>query len=418
MADPTLRSRLGSRRYLLLAVLLVAFAALAINCHPPHVLTIETGPVGGSYHQAALRYAEFLGGRGIKVDIRPQPNSMEIVRNVADRTSPIDVGFVAQDVGAMVGRGVVTAGQIQLQPLFIFASAELGRRSVLDNLRGRRIVMPPEDSATSDAAVKVLELYDITAENSSFTFMPLADAARALQAGRFDAGIFMLAPENATIKALAADSSLRLMPYTEGRAVANHLPFLRPVNMPRGIYNIADVIPPHDTPMVAATVGVVIKDTLHPYLTYALLEAMSALHRAPTYLSGAGEFPTLDGAQLVAHPVAQAYYKGGVPWTYRELPPWLASMIDRYDVVGFGLLVVGLIALFIGPVADLLSGVVEAFALGSARRIDRATTVTTHLDAGQRRRLDRAERLLRWIDPVHPSLPALAAIRSRTEAGL
>ena len=248
--------------------------------------------------------------------------------------------------------------------------------------------------------------------------MPLADAARALQAGRFDAGIFMLAPENATIKALAADSSLRLMPYTEGRAVANHLPFLRPVNMPRGIYNIADVIPPHDTPMVAATVGVVIKDTLHPYLTYALLEAMSALHRAPTYLSGAGEFPTLDGAQLVAHPVAQAYYKGGVPWTYRELPPWLASMIDRYDVVGFGWLVVGLIALFIGPVADLLSGVVEAFALGSARRIDRATTVTTHLDAGQRRRLDRAERLLRWIDPVHPSLPALAAIRSRTEAGL
>lgn len=418
MADPTLRSRFGSRRYLLLAALLVGFALLALSSRPPRVLTIETGPVGGSYHQAALRYAQFLGQRGIQVDIRPQPNSMEIVRNVADPKSSIDVGFVAQDVSDMAGHPVVTAGQIQLQPLFIFASAELGRRSVLDNLRGRRIVMPPEDSATSDAAVKVLALYDITAENSSFTFMPLADAAKALQAAKFDAGIFMLAPENATIKALAADTSLRLMPYTEGRAVANHLPFLRPVHMPRGIYNIADVIPPHDTPMVAATVGVVIKDTLHPYLVYSLLEAMSALHRAPTYLSAPGEFPTLDGAQLPAHPLAQSYYKSGVPWTYRELPAWLASMIEQYDTHGLGLLVVALVALVLSPLTDLITGLIEAMALGAVRRIDRRTAVTHRLDPNQRRRLDRAERMLLWIDPDHPALPALAAIRGRTEAGL
>ena len=415
MADATLRPRFGLRRLLLLLLVLVVFALLGVLSRPPHRLVIETGPEGGSYHQVALQYRAFLARRGIDVVIQPQPNSMEIVRHVADPKSSVQVGFVAQDVRDMANEPVFAVGQIQLQPLFIFASAELGRRSVLDNLRGRRIVMPPEDSATSDAAVKVLALYDITAENTSFTFMPLAEAAKALQTGRFDAGIFMLAPENPTIRALAADSSLRLMPYTEGRAVANHLPFLRPVVMPRGIYNIADVIPPHDTPLVAATVGVVIQENIHPYLVYSLLEAMSALHRAPTFLSGAGEFPTLAGAQLAAHPQALTYFKSGVPWAYRELPPWLASVIDRYQILGLLLLGIGAIALLLGPISDLGSGLVEAMALGSVRRIDQVTLPARAPTPTQRARLGRAERVLRWIDPDHPALPTIADIRRRGE---
>ena len=49
-------------------------------------------------------------------------------------------------------------GLIQLQPLFIFASADLGRRSVLDDLRGRQIVLLPRNSATAAAALRVFEL--------------------------------------------------------------------------------------------------------------------------------------------------------------------------------------------------------------------------------------------------------------------
>ena len=111
--------------------------------------------------------------------------------------------------------------------------------------------------------------------------------------------------------------------------MANHLPFLRHVVLPRGIYNIADAIPPYDTPLVAATVGIIIRDNLHPYLIYSLLEAMTVLHRPPTFLSGAGEFPTLAGAQLNAHPIAMDYYKSGLPWAYRDLAPWIASMSCR-----------------------------------------------------------------------------------------
>ncbi len=397
----------------MLLVVLGLLVVAAWSAWPPSTMTIETGPVGGSYHQTALLYRDALARQGITVTVKPNPESMEIIDHVAARGSGVDVGFIAQDVSHMAGEAVVTVGQVQLQPLFIFASADLGRRSVLDNLRGRRIVMPPEDSATSAAAVKVLSQYDITAENTSFTFMLLAEAAKQLQAGKFDAGIFMLAPENALIKALAADSSLRLLPYTEARAIANHLPFLRPVVLPRGIYNIADAIPPYDTPLVAATVGIVIKEDLHPTLIYALLEAMQTVHRAPTFLSGAGEFPTLAGAQLSAHPIAMDYYKSGLPWVYRDLPPWLASMVDRYDTIGLGLLLIGTVFVFIGPITDMLGTMVEAVAVGMVRRVDRSATRTGRITAAQMRSLRIARRLLYWADADHAASPVITGLMAR-----
>src|SRR5207249_10693363 len=123
--------------------------------------------------------------------LRPNPNSLDIVRDVGDPRSGIDAGFVAQDVGTSKDTDLFAVGQIELQPLFIFASAELGRRSTLDDLRGRKIVMPPSNSATSDAAIHLFKLYDITQQNSYFTFEGLADAAKDLHAGKFEAGVFM-----------------------------------------------------------------------------------------------------------------------------------------------------------------------------------------------------------------------------------
>ncbi len=350
----------GWRARLVACILLaVCLLGAILHARPPHSLTIEAGPSGGSYYEDAVSYQQFLTTNGIDLQIRQNPNSLEIVRDVANPQSGIDVGFVAQDLAELRDAPLFSLGQIELQPLFIFASAELGRRSVLDDLRGRRIVMPAGNSATSEAAIRVFKLYDITQDNSSFTFMPLANAAKELQAGHFDAGVFMLAPENPVIRALAGDSGLHLVPISEVKAIANHLPFLRPVILPRGIYNIADAIPPNDTPMVAAPVGIVARAGLPPYLIYAMLDALAKVHRPPTFLSGAGEFPTPVGSQLAVHPLAVEYYRSGTPWIYRELPSWLASAIDRYQLAllgGIVLVVLYVIALWLADAGVLLWG--------------------------------------------------------------
>jgi hypothetical protein len=250
-------------------------------------------------------------------------------------------------------------GQTELQPLFIFANARLGRRAVLDDLRGRSIVMPPESSATSDAAIRLFQLYDITKDNTSFSFMPLADGVKQLHEGRFDAGAFMLAPENPVIRALANDTGLHLVPLLETKAITDHLPFLRAVVLPRGIYNIADAIPALSTPMVAAPVGIIIRTGVHPYLIYSLLDAMSQVHRGPTFLGDAGEFPTPVGSQFAVHPLALNYYRSGVPWNYRELPAWLGSAIDRYELPGLGLVVLVVLGLVVIWLSDVVLAIAD-----------------------------------------------------------
>ena len=362
-----------------LALAAAAIVAGMISVRPPQHATIEVGPVGGSFYQTALNYQQVFAARGIELEIRPKANSLEIIRDVEDAGSGIDIGFESQDVSKYRDAAVFTAGHIQMQPLFVFASADLGRRIALTDLRGRKIVMPPANSATSDAAVRMFQLYDITAENTAFTFMPLADAAKELRAGHFDVGVFMLAPDNPVVQDLAEFSGLRLVPVPEARAIANHLPFLRPTTLPRGIYDIADGIPPSDVAMVAGTVDVVVRPGLHPYLLYTLLDAMAEVHRGATFLSSAGAYPTITGPELTIHPLAQEYYRSGVPWIYRNITPWPASFVDRYLLVALSIFVLCEIwraAKYLGEIGNL----VLAFRVfpraqardGSARGLERS----------------------------------------------
>ncbi len=321
--------------FLTVAIILVG----ALLSRPPSRATIEVGPVGGSFYQVARQYQPVFAQRGIDLELRPNANSLEIMNDLSKQDSGIDIGFEAQDISGYSNAPVATVGHIQLQPLFIFASADLGRRTQLTDLRGRKIVMPPANSATSDAAVRMFKLYDITPENSSFTFMQLTDAAKELKAGHYDAGVFMLAPDNPMVRDLANFTGLRLVPVPEAKAITNHLPFLRPIVLPRGIYDIADGIPPADVPMLAGTVDVVIRNDLSPYVIYTLLEAMAQVHRGATFLSSAGAYPTIAGADLTAHPLAEEYYRSGLPWAFRNLPPWLANFVDRYFLLALVLFV-------------------------------------------------------------------------------
>jgi TRAP-type uncharacterized transport system substrate-binding protein len=368
--------------------------AAALYARPPYDLTIATGPVGGSYYQAAQGYQKILAARGINLQLRPNPNSLDIVRDVGEPGSGVDAGFIAQDVSGSKDADLFAIGQIELQPLFIFANAELGRRSTLDELRGRKVVMPPSNSATSDAAIRVFKLYDITQQNSFFTFMGLADAVKDLRAGRFDAGVFMLAAENPVVRELAADSSLHLMHVSEVKAIANHLPFLRPVVLPRGIYNIADSIPPNDTAMVAATVGVVVRKNLHPFLVYSLLEAMTKVHRDPTFLSNAGDYPTITGSQLTVHPLAAQYYRTGLPWAYNEFAPWPASAIYEYQPVIAGIFLLSAIFIAAKYLTEMGSFLLESIALVILRSVERSRPETGETPRHQLRLVNIARRLL------------------------
>jgi hypothetical protein len=138
---------------------------------------------------------------------------------------------------------------------------------------------------------------------------------------------------------MRASSGLRLVPFAEAKAISNHLPFLRPIVLPRGIYDIADGVPPSDVAMLAGTVDVVVRHGVHPYIIQTLLQAMAEEHRGATFLSSAGTYPTISGPELTVHPLADDYYRSGTPWVYRNLPSWLASFVDHYMLVALTIFV-------------------------------------------------------------------------------
>ena len=81
-----------------------------VYARPPRDLTIETGPAGGSYYLDAVSYQKILATHGIKLRLHQRPNSLEIVHDVGTPHSGIDVGFIAQDVGASVNSPLYSLG--------------------------------------------------------------------------------------------------------------------------------------------------------------------------------------------------------------------------------------------------------------------------------------------------------------------
>ncbi len=355
-----------------LVVLAIGIAAFAvIRALPPRVVTIETGPVGGSYYDIALKYRDALRKRGIDMILRPNPDLLEIICDVDRVGAGVDIGFTAQAVQRDQFPNTSAAGAIELQPLFVFYNVGVGQIETLTNLRGKRIVMPPKRSATSEVALRILGLYDITPANTPMTFTPLEDAAGALKAGAFDAGFFVLAPSNGFISDMLEADNLRLLSVSEGKGITRHLPYLRTVILPRGSADVERNIPPDDVELLAATVNVVVRKTIDPAVLYILLDAMAEVHHGAALISDAGEFPSIVGTDLVPHPIAVAYAKSGMPWIYRNLPLSIASLIDHYLIIGVTIFVLTEIYKSLRYFGDLFNAILEDICLRVLLRIER-----------------------------------------------
>ena len=307
---------------------------LTVSAIPKRHITLGVGPVGGTYFNAGLKYKELLEKKGYHVDLRSIDATEEIVHRVNDPQSGVDAGFSAQDLRHENVDNVVSFGEVEIEPIFVFA-----RRGVLPNgihsfsdLRGLNVVLPPEGSVTSKAALEIFKLFRVDGKNTQIHFLPLRDAVEQLQAGRFDAGLFMLSASNTYIRAMAQNDTLELGEMGEIDAIAKQFPFLRRATLPAGIYDLDRAIPARDTSLLAAKVSLVAKKDIAPATSFALLEAMSEIHRVGSYVSEPGEFPSFVGTDLPLHPLVEEYRHSGTPWIFEHMPMELASVINKYLV--------------------------------------------------------------------------------------
>jgi TRAP-type uncharacterized transport system substrate-binding protein len=309
---------------------LAAFAVSAWHAAPPSVVVIETGPIGGSYHVNALKYAKRLEAAGIRTEIRPNPQSLETVNRINAGAPRVDIGFAVQALDKDSLPNVVSAGTVELQPLFIFYNVGLGMLQTPAALKGRKLVMPVANSASAEAARAMLKLYGITEQNTPFSYLPIAEAAAALKAGKHDAGFFMLAPANAMVRDLALSDHLTLLSVPETVGISRNLPQLQAAVIPLGAFSMTDNVPGGDVRVVAGVVNVVVRRDINPAVLYALLDAMRSVHDGQTLVSAKGDFPSVVGTALDVHPRATKAAQSGTPWLFTHFGPFFASIIDRH----------------------------------------------------------------------------------------
>ncbi len=108
-------------------------------------------------------------------------------------------------------------------------------------------------------------------------------------------------------------------------------------------------MPPSTLTLLAPTVELVARAGLHPALSDLMIEAARDVHGRAGLLHVAGEFPRPLEHEYPISDDAARFYKSGKSFSYRYLPFWLASLVDRIVIVLVPTLIVLIPALRLIP---------------------------------------------------------------------
>ncbi|WP_228973672.1 TAXI family TRAP transporter solute-binding subunit [Paraburkholderia gardini] len=338
------------RRWLLIAGVILLLAAsgwgvwMLIKPAIQRTIVITTGADGGIYRGFADRYAPILKRDGIKLDIRSSSGSVENYQRLKDPDSDYEVGFIQSGTSSpSESDHLQTIAAVSYEPIWVFYR---GATTVdrLAQLRGKRISVGVPGSGLLNVSLVLLSWSGITRDNTALLEMDAQKAYQGLENGTLDAAFFIGRPD-AAMQVTLLNSNLKLMNFAQADALVQKFPSLSKVIFPRASTSIVKDLPQTDVTLLAATALLVSRDTLHPALTYLLLDAARTVHSGEDYFTPLGTFPNLKTEEFPVSDESTRYFKSGRPFLQRYLPFWLASFIERrlLILVPFTALLLGLL---------------------------------------------------------------------------
>ncbi|SAL33830.1 TRAP-type transport system periplasmic component-like protein [Caballeronia turbans] len=307
-------------------------------------IVMTSGAENGIYRGFADRYAPILKRAGIKLDIRGSSGSVENYERLREPKSVYDVGFIQSGtVSPKETDKLQTIAAVSYEPIWVFYRGEIAVDQ-LSQLRGMKISMGVPGSGLLKVAQLLLGYSGVTSQNSTLLQLDAPAAYQRLEAGQIDAAFFIGRPDAEMQKTLL-NSSLKLMSFAQADALVQKIPSLSKIVLPRASTSVAEDLPRTDVTLLAATALLVSKDTMHPALIYMLLDAARIVHGHEHYFTPLGTFPNTNTEEFPISDDSVRYFKSGQPFLYRNLPFWLASLIERrlLILVPFAALLIGLL---------------------------------------------------------------------------
>ncbi|HWW99399.1 TAXI family TRAP transporter solute-binding subunit [Collimonas sp.] len=302
--------------------------ALILKPAIQRTIVITSGADKGIYAGFAARYAPLLKREGITLDIRSSSGSVENYQRLKDPNSEYEVGFIQSGTTTPAPDDQLqTIAAVSYEPIWVFYRGDVVINR-LAQLRGKRISIGVPGSGLLTVSRVLLGHSGISADNASLLEMDAYKAYQSLESGQLDAAFFIGRPDAAMQQTLL-NSDLKLMSFAQADALVLKFPSLSKIVFPRASTSVANDLPQADVTMLAATALLVSKDSLHPALTYLLLEAANAAHAREDYFTPRGVFPNLNTDDFPISDESTRYFKSGRPFLQRYLPFWLASFIER-----------------------------------------------------------------------------------------
>jgi TRAP-type uncharacterized transport system substrate-binding protein len=296
---------------------------------PPAKVVMATAFKGASFEYYGRQYREIFARSNVELELRETAGAVENVGLLQDSKSGVSIAFVTGGVSdGKRAPGLLSLGTVYNQPFWIFySSTEVFDR--LSQLKGKRIAVGPEGSATRLSAEKILGKGGVSPQTA--TLLPFAGlaAVEALKSDKVDAVWIIGSPDATAVKSFLGDPDVRLLSFPMAEAFTRIYPDLVRLVLPRGVVDIDRVIPPQDVPLIGTTSKVLVRSDLHPEIVQLLLQTMVETHRGPEIFQRSGEFPNSSDAEYPVAAAAIDFYKNGPSFMQRHLPLWLSVHVQR-----------------------------------------------------------------------------------------
>jgi hypothetical protein len=233
----------------------------------------------------------------------------------------------------------MSLGSLFPQPLMVYyRNPEPIER--LSQLAGKRLAIGAEGSGTRVLVLKLLKGNGIEGEPTVFSDLGGEEAADALVAGSIDAVFLsgdLVTPK--VLRRLRQTPGVELMNFKQANGYVRRFRFLSRLTLPEGSLDLGANFPPRNYQLVGPTVELVARDNLHPAISDLLITAAKEIHGPPGLFRDSGEYPAALVRDFPISPDAERYYRSGAQFLYKQLPFWLASLVDRLLVIILPLLV-------------------------------------------------------------------------------
>jgi TRAP-type uncharacterized transport system substrate-binding protein len=296
---------------------------------PPRTMRMVTGPAGSAHAEYGARYRDILARSGVRLELHPTAGALANLERLRDAGSGVGAGFVqAGTTTPEQSPELVSLGTVFYEPLWVFH--RWGKPSLeFADLRGKRISIGPEGSATRALSLRLLGLGGIDSSAAALLAYGPEEAADRLTSGEIDAAAFLTSWSSPVVQGLLLAEGITLATFPRADALAARIPVLNTRVLPAGVADLARNVPPTDVVLVAAKASLAVRRDLHPALQYLLLRAASEIHATPGIFHRAGEFPALEAVDLPLADAAEQFHMRGSPFLQRHLPFWLAVLTER-----------------------------------------------------------------------------------------